>query len=79
MNTNTIVGALIAALILFISTVVTLFTNNPDLTFAQLSTATWVSLLGGAAVAFFKDYQAISTRRLVNKVTGSGDGGGTVG
>ncbi len=78
MNTNTIVGALIAALILFISTVVTLFTNNPDLTFAQLSTATWVSLLGGAAVAFFKDYQAISTRRLVNKVTGSGDGGGTL-
>ena len=75
MNTNTIVGALIAALILFISTVVTLFTNNPDLTFAQLST---VSLLGGAAVAFFKDYQAISTRRLVNKVTGSGDGGGTL-
>ena len=78
MNVNTLVGALIAALILFISTVVTLFTNNPDLTFAQLSTATWVSLLGGAAVAFFKDYQAISTRRLVNKVTGSGDGGGTL-
>ncbi len=75
MNVNTLVGALIAALILFTSTVVTLFTNNPDLTFAQLSTATWVSLLGGAAVAFFKDYQALTTRRLVNKVTGSGDGG----
>lgn len=75
MNVNTLVGALIAALILFGSSVVTLFTSNPDLTFAQLTTATWVSLAGGAAVAFLKDYQALSTRRLVNKVSGSGDGG----
>lgn len=72
---NTLVGALIAALILFGSSVVTLFTNNPDLTFAQLSTATWVSLIGGAGVAFLKDYQALSARRLINKVTGTGDGG----
>ena len=78
MNVNTLVGALIAALILFGSSVVTLFTNNPDLTFAQLSTATWVSLVGGAAIAFLKDYQAITTRRLVNKVTGTGDGGGSI-
>jgi len=75
---NTILGALIAALILFGSSVVTLFTNNPDLTFAELATATWVSLVGGAAVAFLKDYQSISARRLVNKLTGSGDGGGTI-
>lgn len=75
MNVNTLVGALIAALILFGSSVVTLFTNNPDMTFADLSTATWVSLVGGAAVAFLKDYQALTTRRLVNKVTGTGDGG----
>jgi hypothetical protein len=72
---NTIIGALIAALILFGSSVVTLFTNNPELTFADLTTATWVSLVGGAAVAFLKDYQAISTRRLVNRVTHTGDGG----
>jgi hypothetical protein len=72
---NTIVGALIAALILFGSSVVTLFTNDPNLTFAQLGTATWVSLVGGAAIAFLKDYQALTTRRLVNRVTGSGDGG----
>jgi hypothetical protein len=75
MNVNTLVGAFIAALILFGSSVVTLFTNNPDMTFADLSTATWVSLVGGAAVAFLKDYQALTTRRLVNKVTGTGDGG----
>jgi hypothetical protein len=64
MNVNTLVGALVASLILFGSSLVTLFTNNPDLTFEQISTATWVSLVGG---------------RLVNKVTGSGDGGGVVG
>lgn len=75
MNVNTLVGALIAASILFISSTVTLFASNPELTFSDLTTATWVSLLGGAAVAFFKDYQALTTRRLVNKVTGSGDGG----
>lgn len=75
MNTNTLVGAVIAAAILFISSIVTLFTNDPTLTFADLSTAAWVSMIGGAAVAFLKDYQAISTRRLVNKVTSSGDGG----
>jgi len=72
---NTLIGAAIAALILFASSTVTLFTNNPDLTFADLSTATWVSLLGGVGVAFLKDYQALTTRRLVNKVTGTGDGG----
>ena len=75
MNINTLVGALVAALILFGSSVVTLFTANPELTFTDFSTAMWVSLVGGAAVAFLKDYQAISARRLVNKVTGSGDGG----
>jgi hypothetical protein len=72
---NTIIGAAIAALILFGSSVMTLFTSNPDLTFADLSTAVWVSLVGGAAVAFLKDFQAVTTRRLVNKVTNSGDGG----
>jgi hypothetical protein len=54
---------------------VTLFTSNPELTFADLTTATWVSLVGGAAVAFFKDYQALTVRRTVNKISGTGDGG----
>jgi hypothetical protein len=75
---NVTIGALIAALILFLSSLVTLFTNDPTLEFGAISTATWVSIGGGALIAFLKDYQAISTRRLVNKATGSGDGGGTV-
>lgn len=72
---NTIIGALIAALILFGSSIVTLFVNNPSMEFADISTAVWVSLLGGAGIAFLKDYQALTVRRAANKVTGSGDGG----
>ena len=72
---NTIVAALVAAAILFVSSVVTLFTNDPTLEFSTISTATWVSIGGGALVAFLKDYQAITTRRLINKVTNTGDGG----
>ena len=78
MNLNTIIGALIAALILFISSITTLFMENPELTFGAIKQSSWVSIVGGAAVAFLKDYQAITTRRVVNKLTRSGDGGGTV-
>lgn len=77
-NTNTLIGALVAALILFSSSMVTLFVENPDLTFDAIKQSTWVSVVGGAFIAFLKDYQAISTRRLVNKVTHTGDGGGAV-
>lgn len=72
---NTIIGAVVAALILFASSIVTLFTADPNLTFDQITTATWVSVAGGALIAFLKDYQALSTRRLVDKLTKSGDGG----
>ncbi len=66
MKMETVGGALIAAGILFVSSVVTLFTNDPNLTFGELSQATWVSLVGGTAVAFLKDYQAVSTRRIIS-------------
>jgi len=72
---NTFIGALTAALILFLSSMVTLFTNDPYLEFSGITTAVWVSVGGGAAVAFLKDFQAISTRRMLNRVTKSGDGG----
>jgi len=75
---NQLIGALVAALILFMSSMVTLFTNDPILEFDAISTAVWVSIGGGAAIAFLKDYQAITTRRLINKATKSGDGGGAV-
>lgn len=77
-QSNTIIGALIAALILFLSSLITLFVENGDLTLGMIKQATWISIGGGALVQFLKDYHAINTRRLVNKVTGSGDGGGEV-
>lgn len=75
---NTIIGAAVAAIINFLTALVALFANDAELTFGLISQAAWVSIIGGAAIQFFKDYQAISTRRLVNKVTGTGDGGGTI-
>jgi len=75
---NTLIGALVAALVLFMSSMVTLFTNDPTLEFSQISTAVWVSIVGGAAVAFLKDYQSLSTRRVINNFTGTGDGGGDI-
>ena len=75
MNVNTIVGALIAALISFGNALLALFMNDPNLTFGMITQAAWVGIVVGAVVQFLKDYQALSTRRLVNKVTGTGDGG----
>ena len=72
---NTFISALMAALILFTSSMVTLFTANPTLEFVDVATATWVSIGGGAMTVFFKDYQALSSRRLINTITKSGDGG----
>lgn len=75
---NTTVGALIAAMILLGSNIVTLFTNNPDFTLADVNQATWIVMGVGALVAFFKDFQAIWIRSQVNKVTKSGEGGGVI-
>lgn len=74
MKMQTIGGAVVAALILFVSSIVTLFTHDPELTFDAISQATWVSVVGGTLVAFLKDYQAVSTRRVIGKVTGTGTG-----
>ena len=78
MAVNTVIGAVIAMLINLITAFVALFTNDATLTVGMILQSTWIVMLGGAIVSFLKDYQAISTRRVVNKVTGTGDGGGTV-
>ena len=64
-----ITGAIVAALILFLSNITTLFMENPDLTFASIKQSAWVSIGGGALIAFLKDYQAVSTRNLVGRLT----------
>lgn len=78
MNLNTIVGAVIAALILFFTGMLALLQTEGVQTISDIGQVAWIVLGVGALISFLKDYQAISTRRLVNKITGSGDGGGTL-
>ncbi len=76
---NTIVGAFVATVIALLTAALALL-SGPDITsLSDITGLQWTILLVGGAITFFKDFQAISARRLVNKVTGSGDGGGTVG
>jgi hypothetical protein len=76
---NTIVGALVATIIAMLTAALALL-NGPNITsLGDITPLQWVILLIGGAITFFKDFQAISARRLVNKVTGTGDGGGLVG
>jgi len=72
MKIETICGALIAAVILLVSNLMSLFAQDVELTFAMIGQATWVSVVGGALVAFLKDYQAVSTRRVISKLTNKG-------
>ena len=76
---NTILGALIATIIALLTASLALLSGAGITSLSDISGLQWTILLVGGAITFFKDFQAISARRLVNKVTGTGDGGGTVG
>lgn len=76
---NTIIGALIATVIAILTTSLALLSGEGVTSLGDITGLQWTILLVGGAITFGKDFQAISARRLVNKVTGSGDGGGTVG
>jgi len=72
---NTIIGALIATIIAMATAALALL-SGPDVTsLSDISGLQWTILLIGGLITFGKDFQAISARRLVNKVTGTGDGG----
>lgn len=75
MNVNTIVGALVAALILFFTGMLALLQTEGIETISDIGQIAWIVLSVGALISFLKDYQAISARRLINKITGTGDGG----
>lgn len=64
---QTVLGAFIASAILFVSSMVTLFAENPELTFGAIKQATWVSIVGGMLIQFLKDYQAVRIRRLMGQ------------
>ena len=76
---NTILGALIATIIALLTASLALLSGETVTSLSDISSLQWIILLVGGAITFFKDFQAISARRLVNKVTGTGDGGGNVG
>lgn len=75
---NTIIGAVIAALIAFITGAIALMQGDGVMQISDISDLQWFILAGGALVTFLKDYQAIATRRMLNKVTKTGDGGGSI-
>ncbi len=75
---NTIVGAFIATVIAILTGALAMLSGDSITALSDISQLQWVILLIGGAITFFKDFQAISARRLVNKLTNSGDGGGTV-
>ena len=76
---NTIIGALIATLIAVATAALALLSGAGVTSLGDISGLQWTILLVGGAITFGKDFQAITARRLVNKITGSGDGGGAVG
>ena len=76
---NTIIGAFVATLIAMATAALALLSGANVTSLGDITGLQWTILLVGGAITFGKDFQAISARRLVNKVTGSGDGGGTVG
>lgn len=63
MKVTTFIGAAIAAFIGFMTAIIALFIENPDLTVGQISQATWIVVGGGAIVAFAKDAQTVWLRK----------------
>ena len=73
MKTETVIGALIAALIGGMTAFLALISQEGVNGMADISEMAWVVLGIGATMAFLKDYQAITTRRALAAVTRSGN------
>lgn len=78
MQVNTLVGAIIATLITVATGSLALLQGEDVTAITDVSQLQWIILVIGGLIAFLKDYQAIRIRRMTNKITHSGDGGGTV-
>ena len=75
---NTILGAVSATFIALLTAALVLLSGEGVTSLSDVTGLQWTILAIGGGLTFFKDLQAISARRLINKVTGSGDGGGTL-
>ena len=69
---ETVIGALIAALILFFTAVLALLTQEGVDSISDIGQIPWIVAGLGALISFLKDYQALSTRKLIANITGSG-------
>lgn len=74
---DTTLGAVTAAAILIVGQFVALFTENPELTVADIKQATWIAIVGGGLLAFLKDFNAVSFRRAAAGVRGANGGANT--
>ena len=72
---NSVIGAAIATLIALLTATLALLQGEGVTSLGDISQLQWIILVIGGAITFLKDLQAISTRRVINNVTGSGDGG----
>lgn len=73
MKIETLGGAVIAAVILFVTGFLAVFQQDAIASVSDINEATWWVLGGGAALSFLKDYQALTVRRGLANVTGSGN------
>ncbi len=71
MKIETIGGALIAALILFVTGFMALLQQEGVASWRDISEVAWWILGGGSLLSFLKDFQALSTRRVIAKITGN--------
>ncbi len=71
MKIETFVGALIAALIAFLTGAIALLTQDGVADLSDIGQVAWIVLGGGAAITFLKDMQAVWTRQKLANVTGS--------
>jgi hypothetical protein len=76
---NTIIGAFVAMVIALLTAALALLSGEGVTSLSDISGLQWTILIIGGALTFSKDFQTITIRRLANKVTGTGDGGGAVG
>jgi uncharacterized membrane protein YuzA (DUF378 family) len=72
MNSSTVIGALIAALIGMFTAVLALLVQDGVTTIGDISQIAWIVVGIGAVISFLKDYQALSTRKTIAKLTGGG-------
>lgn len=75
---NSIIGAVIAAIIAIATGALALLTATNVESLGDITQIQWIVLGVGGLITFLKDWQAISVRRGINTVTKAGEGGGIV-